>query len=221
MVLIIEDNLSLVHTIKLALLKCKLEFMSFIDGNEGYTDFINNPLYNLIILDLNLPGIDGEEILKKVRKVSDVPIVVISANDSLELRIELLDKGADDFLVKPFCVKELVSRIKAVSRRHFPEDKFIKLNDLTINLRKRTVSRANRDVKLSRIEYELLLTLALNAGNVVTKADLLSKVWGYDHDVSTNIVEVRICHLRNKIDGKNECKLLKNIHGVGYSLTDQ
>jgi two-component system response regulator MprA len=175
-----------------------------------------------IVLDLQLPDIDGLEICRRIRRAGDnVPILMLTARDAVNDRVEGLDAGADDYLVKPFDLAELTARLRALLRRHAPrsgDEGLLKFDDLTVNPSTREVFRGERAVQLTRIEFDLLELLMLHPRQVMTRDQILDLVWGYNFDSSTNSLAVYIGYLRRKLEEAGEHRLVQTVRGVGYSL---
>lgn len=179
--------------------------------------------YDLVILDLNLPRIDGLDVLKWIRsRRSALPVLVLTSRGRVEERIKGLDSGADDYLSKPFSFSELAARVRALLRRgsRVP-DVVLKVADLEMDRAERMVKRAGRRIELTPREFALIEYLMRNAGRCVTRAMMIEHVWNFSFDTMTNVVDVYINYLRKKIDGGFERKLIHTIRGVGYKLKDK
>lgn len=177
--------------------------------------------YDLIVLDLNLPRLDGVAILKQVRsKKANVPILILTARGKVEDRVQCLDSGADDYLVKPFSFSELSARIRALLRRsRLPSESVLTVEDLKLDRVERRVTRGSRAIELTSKEFGLLEYLMRNAGRRVTRAMIIEHVWNLSFDSSTNLVDVYINYLRRKVDDGASQKLIHTIRGVGYELS--
>jgi heavy metal response regulator len=177
--------------------------------------------YDLIVLDLNLPRLDGVAILKQVRsKKANVPILILTARGKVEDRVQCLDSGADDYLVKPFSFSELSARIRALLRRsRLPSESVLTVEDLKLDRVERRVTRGSRAIELTSKEFALLEYLMRNAGRRVTRAMIIEHVWNLSFDSSTNLVDVYINYLRRKVDDGAPQKLIHTIRGVGYELS--
>lgn len=177
---------------------------------------------DLVILDLNLPGIDGVEVCRRIRFTSDVPVLMLTARDEISDRVEGLDAGADDYLVKPFATEELLARVRALLRRQGAEErpKLIRFDDLTIDTETRRVTRGERELDLTVREFDLVVFLAENARKVLTRSTIMNEVWGYDVDVGSNTLEVYVGYLRKKLEADGESRILHTVRGVGYVLRD-
>ena len=177
--------------------------------------------YDLMVLDLNLPHLDGVTILKNVRdKKPDLPILILTARGRVEDRVQCLDIGADDYLVKPFSFSELSARIRALLRRsRLPAASVLAVEDLKLDRVERRVMRGSRPVELTSKEFALLEYLMRNAGRRVTRAMIIEHVWNLSFDSSTNLVDVYINYLRRKVDDGYPRKLIHTVRGVGYQLS--
>ena len=174
---------------------------------------------DVVILDLGLPKLDGIDVAKKVRGADDVPILMLTARDAVEARVEGLDSGADDYLVKPFERQELLARLRALLRRRPPRGSAsLVAGDLELNPDTHEVRRGDRDIELTQREFELLEYLMRNERIVVPRQRLLEEVWGYDPFATTNTIEVFVSNLRRKLESDGESRLLHTIRGAGYVL---
>ena len=174
---------------------------------------------DVVILDLGLPKLDGIDVAKKVRGADDVPILMLTARDAVEARVEGLDSGADDYLVKPFERQELLARLRALLRRRPPRGSAsLVVGDLSLNPDTHEVARGDRVVELTQREFELLEYLMRNERIVVPRQRLLEEVWGYDPFATTNTIEVFVSNLRRKLEAGGEPRLLHTIRGAGYVL---
>jgi DNA-binding response OmpR family regulator len=177
--------------------------------------------FDLLLLDIMLPGLNGMEVCSRIREFSDIPIIMLTAKSDLEDKVEGLDTGADDYLTKPFEIEELLARIRAHLRRdegNVEADNVLKTADVEVNLDAHIVKRAEEEIELTKKEYDLLVYLIKNEGIVVSRDKLLNNVWGYDYTGETNIVDVYIRYLRSKIDDPYDQKLIHTVRGVGYVL---
>ncbi len=174
---------------------------------------------DLVVLDIGLPKLDGMEVAKRLRADDDVPILMLTARDEVEMRVEGLDTGADDYLVKPFDRQELLARLRALLRRRPPRGSASLIcADLQLNSDTHEVSRAERAIELTQREFELLEFLMRNERIVVPRQRLLEEVWGYDPFATTNTIEVFVSNLRRKLESGGEPRLLHTIRGAGYVL---
>jgi len=222
-ILIIEDERAIVRILELEMTYEGYTFDSAYDGNEGLEKF-HSSQYGLILLDLMLPEVSGMEVCRKIRKISMVPIIMLTARRDITDKVTGLDLGADDYITKPFEMEELLARIRAGLRHsqiRMAESKQLALADLTINLLTREVLKQEDSIDLTKTEYELLEYLMLNKGLVLTRDQIIEQVWGYDFEGDTNILDVYIRYLRSKIDYPYGSKLIQTIRGVGYTLKEQ
>lgn len=226
-ILIIEDEKNLARFVELELRHEKYETQVEGNGRKGL-DLALNEDFDAILLDLMLPDLNGLEIARRVRQEKTTPIIMMTARDSVIDRVSGLDHGADDYIVKPFAIEELLARLRAVLRRVQIEkramgvQKVVHFNDLTIETANRIVHRGDSTVDLTKREYNLLMTLIENKNNVVTREQLLNKIWGPESKIETNVVEVYVRYLRNKIDVPARPSYIKTVRGTGYMVrTDE
>jgi len=190
------------------------------DGEEGLYLATSEP-YNASIIDIMLPKLDGLTLIERMRQVkTNTPVIILSAKDSIDDRVKGLQTGGDDYLTKPFAFSELLARVQALIRRASgaTEPTRLEVADLSLDLLTRDVRRAGRKIELQPLEFALLEYLMRNAGRVVSKTMIMEHVWNYNFDPQTNVVEARICRLRDKIDKEFESKLIHTKRGVGYVL---
>lgn len=177
---------------------------------------------DLIILDWMLPKLDGLEVLRRIRQNDNIPILMMTARDYVGDKVAGLDAGADDYITKPFEIEELLARIRVMlrhSQNQATSDGLFHIEDLTLNTKSRQVTRGNSLIQLTQREYELLLTLIKNAGETMTRDELLNLVWGVDFEGQPNVVDVYIRYLRNKVDRNFKKTLIHTVRGVGYILS--
>jgi two-component system OmpR family response regulator len=190
------------------------------DGVRGLDLGLTEP-YDVIIVDLMLPKLDGLSVIENLRRQKiATPVIILSAKDSVDDRVKGLQTGSDDYLSKPFAFAELLARVQALMRRNSgtSDPTHLEVRDLRLDLITREVSRDGRRVDLQPLEYSLLAYLMRNAGKVVSKTMIMEHVWHYNFDPQTNVVEARICRLRDKIDKGFESQLIHTVRGVGYVL---
>ncbi len=190
------------------------------DGQEGLHLALTEP-YDAAIIDVMLPKLDGLSVVERIRKDKvNTPVIILSAKGSVDDRVKGLQVGGDDYLPKPFAFSELLARVQALIRRAggLTEPTRLVSDDLTMNLLTREVTRGSRKIELQRLEFALLEYLMRNAGRVVSKSMIMEHVWDYNFDPQTNVVESRICRLRDKIDRGFDKKLIQTVRGVGYAL---
>jgi DNA-binding response OmpR family regulator len=219
-VLVVEDDEAIADVLRRSLRAEGHEVRSAADGVDALTaaaQFVPD----LVLLDLGLPGLDGVEVCRRLRAESDVPILILTARADTEDRVEGLDTGADDYLVKPFERKELLARIRALLRRRPPRGSAsLVIGDLTLNPDSREVRRGEREIELTNREFELLEYLARNQKLIVSRERLLEEVWGYDPSDETNTIDVFISNLRRKLEAGGEPRLLHTKRGAGYVLKE-
>lgn len=215
MILIIEDEKNISNLLKLELTHAHYECDQAFDGESGLNKALNQD-YELILLDLMLPRINGIEVCRQLRLKKQTPIIMLTARDEVMNKVNGLQVGADDYLAKPFAMEELLARINALLRRVTNQDRLLKYkySDIEIDVINHHVKFKNETITLTTTEFDLLNLLVQNGGKILTKNDILNKVWGYEKNVSTNVVEVYIRYLRNKLVGIN----IETIRGIGYRL---
>jgi len=217
-VLVVEDDDEIAQAIQRSLRVEGYDVRIAADGEAALrsaAEFVPD----LIVLDLGLPKIDGIEVARTLRADDDTPILMLTARDSVEARVEGLDSGADDYLVKPFERQELLARLRALLRRRPPKGSAsVVVGDLVLNPDTHEVRREDRTVELTQREFELLEYLMRNERIVIPRQRLLEEVWGYDPFASTNTIEVFVSNLRRKLEAGGETRLLHTIRGAGYVL---
>ena len=223
-ILIIEDEDNLSNFVSLELQHDGYETKVCENGREGLDTALNED-WDAILLDLMLPELNGLEVCRRLRQSKSTPIIMMTARDSVIDRVSGLDHGADDYVVKPFAIEELLARLRAVLRRvDFENDNgttkqtTVTYRDLTIEKENRVVRRGDEIIELTKREYELLLTLMENINVVLARDVLLKKVWGYESQIETNVVDVYIRYLRNKIDRPGEDSYIQTVRGTGYVM---
>ena len=219
-ILIIEDEDNLSNFVSLELQHEGYETKVCENGREGLDTALNED-WDAILLDLMLPELNGLEVCRRLRQSKSTPIIMMTARDSVIDRVSGLDHGADDYVVKPFAIEELLARLRAVLRRvDFENDNgttkqtTVTYRDLTIEKENRVVRRGDEIIELTKREYELLLTLMENINVVLARDVLLKKVWGYESQIETNVVDVYIRYLRNKIDRPGEDSYIQTVRGT-------
>ncbi len=218
-VLLVEDDRKILSFVKKGLKEQGFIVDTCENGDEGYALASEQP-YDVLVLDIMLPGRDGLSILRGLReKKITVPVILLTARSALQERVEGLNLGADDYLSKPFYMEELLARIHAVMRRATGDKLSLrKAGHLTMNLITREVKVGEKKVELTAREFSLLELLMRSPGRVFTRTQILEYVWGYDFDPQTNVVDVYVRRLRSKVDVKPEGSLIETVHGVGYRL---
>jgi len=222
-ILVVEDDASLARFLELELNHQGYETAVAAGGYEAVVK-AGESSWDLVILDIMLPGLDGFEVCRRLREHSSVPVIMLTARGTVPDRVKGLDTGADDYLVKPFATEELLARIRACLRRQnvpLQAGRKIVYGDLVVNPDTRQVKRGGRRISLSKKEFDLLVYLLANAGHVLSREAILNHVWGYDYFGGTNVVDVYIRYLRAKIDEPFAVKLLHTVRGVGYTLREE
>lgn len=222
-VILIEDEVKLARFVELELRYEGYDVTVCHDGREGL-QMVTDGNYDMILLDLMLPGLTGIEICRRVRKFSNVPIIMLTAKDETMDKVAGLDSGADDYLTKPFAIEELLARMRvAFKHAHAGGAKkvILEVQGLEIDTDKRMVTVNGTVVDLTKKEYELLLYLVQNKNIVLSREQILNEVWGYSYIGETNVVDVYIRYLRSKIDEAFGIKYIHTIRGVGYCVKDE
>jgi len=217
--LVIEDELKIANLLEKGFREQGHEVDVSLAGDDGLARASNNP-YDAILIDIMLPGRDGLSVLKclRERKVT-TPVMILTARGAVSERVEGLNLGADDYMAKPFSMDEVVARVRALVRRVTGESiSLYKVGDLQMNLVKREVVRGNRKIDLTSREFRLLEHLMRSPGQVVTRTQLIERVWEYHFDPGTNLVDVYIQRLRRKIDDGADVRLIQTVRGVGYCI---
>lgn len=218
-ILVIEDEENIASFVKMELVYEGYEVDNSYDGKEGLEKALNGK-YDLIILDLMIPNLNGLEVCRRVRKVKNIPIIMLTARDSVMDKVSGFQMGADDYVVKPFAIEELLARIEALLRRVNNSSESVNLiefKDIVINIESRTVECNGKQINLTTKEYELLLYLVKNKNKVLTRDYLIENIWGYDYDGENNVVDVYIRHLRSKL---NKDDYIQTVRGVGYVIRE-
>ncbi|MDR3190730.1 MAG: response regulator transcription factor [Lactobacillaceae bacterium] len=224
-VLVIEDEVNLARFVELELQHEGYDTKIEDNGRSGLQAALDDD-YDLILLDLMLPELSGLEVARRLREEKNTPIIMMTARDSVIDRVSGLDYGADDYVVKPFAIEELLARVRALLRRinieteeHLTHQSIVQYRDLTVEKENRIARRGNEIINLTKREYELLLILMENINVVQSRDELLKKVWGYDTDTETNVVDVYIRYLRNKIDqADSRASYIQTVRGTGYVM---
>ncbi|HZU13274.1 MAG TPA: response regulator transcription factor [Chloroflexota bacterium] len=219
-ILVVEDERRLANLVRRALEEEGHVVDVCLDGAEAL-EMAQGTDYDLLVLDIMLPRVSGIEICRTLRaEGKDTRILMLTARDAVEDRVEGLESGADDYLVKPFSFAELIARVKALSRRSVqPQaDEELISGDLVLDLSRHEVRRGDTPIELTAKEFQLLEYLMRNAGRVLTRTQILDHVWGYNFDSFSNVVDIYVHYLRNKIDRDFREPLIKTVRGVGYKL---
>lgn len=221
-ILVIEDEARIAQFVERALIYEGYRVNVARDGQAGLAVARDTPP-DLVILDWMLPGIDGLEVCKRLRTAGDVPILMLTAKDDIADRVKALDTGADDYLVKPFSVDELMARVRALFRRSTPSSKpeVLTFGNLTLDTGTHRAHRGDRAIDLTAKEYELLELFMRNPRQVLTRDVIFDRVWGYDFGGESNIIEVYVRYLRQKTENENEARIIHTVRGVGYVLREE
>ena len=220
-ILVAEDEKSLNRIITRQLTSVNYSVDSCFDGEEAL-DCFSFAEYDAAVLDVNMPKLDGFSLVKKIRaKGINVPVLFLTARDSIEDRVEGLDIGADDYLVKPFSFDELLARIRVMIRRKADvKTSVLTCGDLSLDLGSHKVMRGEKNIELTAKEFELLRCLLLNKGNVLSREQIENHIWNFDYEGGTNVVDVYIRYLRKKIDDEYEKKLIRTVRCSGYVIKE-
>lgn len=222
-ILVVEDDIKISEFIQKGLKSSGFAVDQAMNGKTGFEMAFDNP-YDAMIVDIMLPEMDGISLIKRIRRENNnTPIIILSARDRVDDRVNGLHAGADDYLTKPFAFSELLARVQALIRRACNVTDPVKLSyeDLSVDILKRHVKRQNEIIELQPLEFSLLEYLLRNKEKVVSKTMIMEHVWNYNFDPMTNVVEARICRLRDKIDKDFEPKLIHTVRGAGYVLKKQ
>ncbi len=220
-ILIVEDEVQLARLLELELEHEGYQAVVENNGSDAL-ERLKEGDFQIVLLDIMLPELDGLVVCKKIRKFSDIPVIMVTAKDAVPDKVKALDIGADDYITKPFAIEELLARIRALLRRKNDKNKdqssILKFSNLTIDKNKYRVERDDKEIELTKKEYDLLVYMTENEGIVLSRDDILSNIWGYDYLGETNVVDVYIRYLRSKVDDPFDEKLIKTVRGVGYVL---
>ena len=220
--LLVEDDVKIAQFVTNGLREAGFAVDHAANGEDGLHLALTEP-YDIAVVDLMLPKVDGLTLIEEVRKNNiNTPVLILSAKRSVDDRVKGLKTGSDDYLVKPFAFSELLARVQALIRRSTRVTAPSELNvaDLRLDLDRRKVFRGDQEILLQPLEFSLLEYLMRNAGRVVSKTMIMEHVWDYNFSPQTNVVEARICYLRDKIDKNFETKLIHTVRGVGYVLKE-
>ncbi len=220
-ILVIEDEQKIADFLRRGLTYEGFQVEVRNDGEAGLKAARDNPP-DLVVLDVMLPGIDGWEVCRRLRAGGPVPIVMLTAKDSVADRVKGLDSGADDYVVKPFAFEELIARIRALLRRTRPSDEMVlHFADVALNVTTREVTRGTHKIELTTKEFDLLHFFMRHPRQVLTRELLYDRIWGYDFGGESNILEVYIRYLRSKLEAQGEPRLIQTVRGVGYALREE
>ncbi len=223
-ILIIEDEEKIARFLELELTHEGYEVVKSGDGREGL-DLALAGDYQMILLDIMLPGLNGLEVIRRLRKTSDVPVIMLTARDAVMDKVSGLDMGADDYVTKPFAIEELLARIRVTLRKKQAaqtavEHSLLSCGKLVLDSSAHTVTYDGNPIDLTRREFTMLETMLINKNIVLTRDTFIEKVWGYDYVGETNVVDVYIRYLRGKIDEVYDVNIIKTVRGVGYVIKD-
>jgi two-component system response regulator MprA len=219
-ILVIEDETRIADLLRRGLTYEGFRVSVAYDGPSGLATARDDPP-DLVILDWMLPGLDGLEVCKRLRAASPVPIIMLTAKESVPDRVAGLDAGADDYMVKPFAFDELLARIRAQLRRNRPQaTELLHFADLTMNTATREVMRGHRKLELTSKEYDLLELFLRHPRQVLTRDVIFDRIWSYDFGGESNIIEVYVRYLRQKTEAEGEPRLIQTVRGVGYALRE-
>lgn len=220
-ILIIEDEEKLARFIELELGYEGYRVTKALDGRSGL-ELAESGGFNLILLDIMLPGINGMEVLRRLRRSTSMPVILLTARDNVIDKVQGLDSGADDYITKPFAIEELLARIRTALRKTAPSGtEILTASELVLDPARRTVTVRGNPVSLTKREFDLLQYLMKNKGLVISRETLLEHVWGFDYEGETNAVDVYIRFLRGKIDEAYDLRLIHTVRGVGYVIKDE
>jgi two-component system, OmpR family, response regulator MprA len=220
-ILIIEDDEAILKVLRRVLTYEGYQVDTAIEGQSGL-NMVRDVIPDLVVLDWMLPGMDGLEVCRRLRTTGSIPILMLTAKDTIQDRVQGLDAGADDYLVKPFELDELLARIRALLRRtQTDRAQVLTFADLSLDISTRQASRKGRTISLTAKEYELLELFLRHPRQVLTREMIFDRVWGYDFGGESNVLDVYIRYLRQKLEEHGEVRLLHTVRGVGYVLREQ
>jgi two-component system, OmpR family, response regulator MprA len=221
-ILVVDDDKKIATMLKRALEYEGYEVKIVHTGEDALLAVMEKS-FSLLILDIMLPGLDGWEICREIRANNHLPIIMLTAKDEVEERVKGLDLGADDYVVKPFALNELLARIRAHLRRNTPqveEKEILVFQEITLNIESRECTRGNRRIDLRGKEFELLELLMRNPNKVLSKEQILNQIWGFNYEGESNVIEVYIATLRSKLEENKEPRIIQTVRGLGYVLRE-
>ncbi|GAX91625.1 response regulator transcription factor [Effusibacillus lacus] len=220
-IIVIEDDKKISAMLRRGLTYEGFDVITAENGRKGLL-MVLEEIPDLVILDVMMPGIDGLEVCRRLRKEGNIPILMVTARDTVEDRVRGLETGADDYLVKPFAFEELVARVKALLRRAKGDETKDRLQfaDLILDLNSRTAFRGKRSIELSTTEFDLLSFFMNHPQRVLTRELIMEKVWGFDHEGESNVLEVYVGYLRRKLEEQGESRLIHTVRGAGYVMKE-
>lgn len=220
-ILIVEDEVEIVRFLELELKHEGYETSACYDGRSGLEAALGGD-YDLVLLDVMLPELNGMEVLRRLKREKDTPVILVTARDAVMDKVNGLDLGASDYITKPFHIEELLARIRAALRkRTVSASAVLSAGDLSLDTVQRTVTRGGSPITLTKTQYELLEYMLRNKNIVLTRDRLLDEVWGYHYAGDSNIVDVYVRYVRNKIGDSDENRLIETVRGVGYVIRDK
>jgi two-component system response regulator MprA len=220
-ILVIEDEQKIADFLRRGLTYEGFTVEVRLDGESGLKAARDTPP-DLVILDVMLPGLDGWEVCRRLRAAGAVPILMLTAKDSVPDRVKGFESGADDYVIKPFAFEELIARVRALLRRtRTSEETVVRFADLTLNVTTREVTRGSRRIDLTTKEFDLLYFFMRHPRQVLTRELIYDRIWGYDFGGESNILEVYIRYLRTKLEQRDEPRLIQTVRGVGYALREE
>lgn len=225
-ILIIEDESQIARVLQLELEYENYEVTVEDNGRSGLEKALHSE-FDLILLDVMLPGLNGIEVLRRIRNASShVPVILLTARNTTFDKVAGLDQGANDYITKPFEIEEVLARIRSCLRHHSnkitnDEESIISVGDLSIDMDTREVTRSNTSIMLTPKEFDLLVYLIVNKNKVVTRENILVNIWGYEYEGETNVIDVYIRHLRKKVDEGFSSQLITTVRGIGYSIKEK
>lgn len=219
-ILVVDDDPKITAMLRRSLIFEGYDVQEAADGYQAL-ELLADQQPDLVILDIMLPGLDGIDVCRKVRQESAVPVLMLTARDEVSDRVKGLDSGADDYLVKPFALEELLARVRALLRRTRPEpQEVVCFAGLALDTAAREARRGERVIQLTTKEYELLLLFMQHPRRVLTKEEIMERIWGYDYAGESNVLEVYIGYLRSKLEAGGEPRLIHTVRGAGYVLRE-
>jgi len=219
-ILLIEDEPQIARFVQLELTHEGYDVTVAHDGRDGLDIFKAHP-FDLVLLDIMLPSLNGIEVLRRIRQQSSIPVIMLTARDSVMDKISGLDSGADDYITKPFAIEELLARIRSMLRKQVIQNSTLTFKSLVLDVNQYVCHVNNSPVELTKKEFDLLHMLLKNKNQVLSREILLEKIWGYEFDGSTNAIDVYVRYLRAKIEDPFNEKFIHTVRGVGYIIKDE
>lgn len=219
-ILLIEDEPQIARFVQLELTHEGYDVSIAHDGRDGLEVFKAHP-FDLVLLDIMLPSLNGIEVLRRIRQQSSIPVIMLTARDSVMDKVSGLDSGADDYITKPFAIEELLARIRSMLRKQVIQNSTLTFKSLVLDVNQYVCHVNNSPVELTKKEFDLLHMLLKNKNQVLSREILLEKIWGYEFDGSTNAIDVYVRYLRAKIEDPFNEKFIHTVRGVGYIIKDE